>query len=46
MAGLLIYEHLVLAKRGVAGLPLAFFTLNGVVSLVLGVLGIVNLLVV
>ena len=46
VAGLLIYEHLVLAKRGVAGLPLAFFTLNGVVSLVLGVLGIVNLLVV
>ena len=46
VAGLLIYEHLVLAKRGVAGLPLAIFTLNGVVSLVLGVLGIVNLLVV
>lgn len=46
VAGLLLYEHLVLAKRGVAGLPLAFFTLNGVVSLVLGVLGIVNLLVV
>jgi len=46
VAGLLIYEHLVLAKRGVAGLPLAFFTLNGVVSLVLGVLGIVNLLAV
>lgn len=46
VAGLLLYEHLVLARRGVSGLPLAFFTLNGVVSLVLGVLGIVNLLVV
>jgi 4-hydroxybenzoate polyprenyltransferase len=43
VAGLLVFEHVVLAKRGVAGLPLAFFTLNGVVSVVLGLAGIVNI---
>ncbi|TVQ31495.1 MAG: 4-hydroxybenzoate octaprenyltransferase [Phycisphaeraceae bacterium] len=42
VGGLLVYEHVVLAKRGVAGLPLAFFTLNGVVSCVLGVAGSVD----
>jgi 4-hydroxybenzoate polyprenyltransferase len=36
---LLIAEHLVLAKRGKAGLDMAFFTLNGVVSCVLGIAG-------
>jgi 4-hydroxybenzoate polyprenyltransferase len=41
-AGLLIFEHLVLAKRGEAGLQKAFFTINGVISVVLGVLGIVD----
>ena len=44
VAALLVYEHIVLARRGVSGLPLAFFTLNGIVSVVLGGLGIANLL--
>ncbi|MBL0928284.1 MAG: 4-hydroxybenzoate octaprenyltransferase [Phycisphaerales bacterium] len=44
VAVLLILEHAVLARRGTAGLPLAFFTLNGVVSVLLGVAGIVDVL--
>jgi 4-hydroxybenzoate polyprenyltransferase len=40
----LVVEHVVLARRGVAGLPLAFFTLNGVVSCVLGAAGIADVL--
>ena len=36
VGGVLGFEHWVLHLRGVAGLPLAFFTLNGVVSVVLG----------
>ncbi len=43
VALLLVYEHAVLARRGLAGLPLAFFTLNGVVSILLGVAGIVDI---
>ena len=39
VAGLLIAEHAVLARRGKAGLEMAFFTLNGVVSVVVGALG-------
>jgi 4-hydroxybenzoate polyprenyltransferase len=39
VAALLIAEHAVLARRGKAGLDMAFFTLNGVVSCVLGVAG-------
>src|SRR5258706_561039 len=38
---LLVTEHIVVAmsaRRGLAGLSVAFFTLNGVVSCVLGVL--------
>ncbi|MEM1331647.1 MAG: UbiA-like polyprenyltransferase [Planctomycetota bacterium] len=42
---LLIVEHAVLARRGEAGLQLAFFTLNGVVSVVLGVAGLTDLVV-
>lgn len=45
VAALLIAEHLVLAKRGKAGLDMAFFTLNGIVSCVLGTLGILDLLI-
>jgi len=41
----LIAEHIVLERRGLAGLPLAFFTLNGVVSCVVGGAGIVDVLV-
>ncbi|MGP1345802.1 MAG: UbiA-like polyprenyltransferase [Phycisphaerales bacterium] len=39
---LLVWEHAVLARRGVAGLPLAFFTLNGVVSCLFGVLAVTD----
>ncbi|MEM1424251.1 MAG: UbiA-like polyprenyltransferase [Planctomycetota bacterium] len=35
---LLVYEHAVLHRRGLDGLPMAFFTVNGVVSVVLGLL--------
>ncbi|HBS29309.1 MAG TPA: 4-hydroxybenzoate octaprenyltransferase [Phycisphaerales bacterium] len=42
VGAILIVEHWVLARRGVAGLPLAFFTLNGVVSIVLGAAGIAD----
>jgi 4-hydroxybenzoate polyprenyltransferase len=42
VGGLLIAEHVVLARRGKAGLDVAFFTLNGVVSCVLGVAGCVD----
>jgi len=43
-AVLLVAEHLVLVKRGKAGLGKAFFTLNGVLSLVLGITGIIDVL--
>lgn len=39
----LIYEHFILAKRGKVGIPMAFFTLNGMVSLVLGIAGSIDL---
>jgi 4-hydroxybenzoate polyprenyltransferase len=42
---LLIAEHAVLARRGKAGLDMAFFTLNGIVSCVVGGLGVVALLI-
>jgi 4-hydroxybenzoate polyprenyltransferase len=45
VAGLLVWEHVVLTRRGLAGLPMAFFTLNGVASVVLGVFAGVDVLV-
>jgi len=45
-AALLVCEHAVLARRGAKGIPTAFFTLNGVISLVLGTLGTLDALVV
>ena len=39
VGGLLIVEHAVLARRGKAGLNVAFFTINGVVSCILGIAG-------
>lgn len=42
-AGLLVLEHVVLARRGKAGLDMAFFTINGVVSVLVGVVGCVDL---
>lgn len=44
VVGLLIAEHVVLSRRGLAGLPMAFFTLNGLISLVLGAAGIADIL--
>ncbi len=43
--GLLIYEHVVLVKRGAAGIPMAFFTLNGMISILLGLAGVADVLV-
>lgn len=43
-AALLIAEHAVLARRGKAGIQPAFFTLNGVIAVVLGVGGGVDVL--
>lgn len=42
---LLVLEHVILARRGKAGLDMAFFTVNGVVSCVLGVAGVADTLV-
>ncbi|MFG0306248.1 MAG: 4-hydroxybenzoate octaprenyltransferase [Phycisphaerales bacterium JB040] len=39
VGALLAWEHALLARRGRAGIPMAFFTLNGVVSVVLGLAG-------
>lgn len=43
VGGLLVVEHVVLARRGKAGLDMAFFTINGVVSCVLGAAGVADL---
>lgn len=44
VGALLIIEHLVLSRRGQKGLNMAFFTINGIVSCVLGAAGIVDVL--
>ncbi len=44
VVAVLIWEHLILARRGRAGIPMAFFTLNGVVALALGASGIADTL--
>lgn len=46
VGALLVAEHAVLAKRGKAGLEMAFFTINGVVSCVLGLAGVIDLTIV
>jgi 4-hydroxybenzoate polyprenyltransferase len=43
VAALLVTEHVVVARRGVRGIPMAFFTLNGIVSCLLGAAGIVDI---
>ena len=43
--GVLVWEHALLARRGTRGIPVAFFTLNGIISLVLGVSGTLDALV-
>jgi len=40
----LVIEHAVLHKQGVAGLPLAFFTINGIISIAIATLGIADVL--
>lgn len=46
LAGLLlVVEQVILQRRGLKGLDMAFFTVNGVVSCVLGTLGVVDLFV-
>ena len=42
----LVAEHIVLIRRGLAGLPMAFFTLNGVISCVVGAAGVLDVLVI
>jgi 4-hydroxybenzoate polyprenyltransferase len=42
---LLVAEHLILARRGKAGLEMAFFTVNGIVSCILGLTGVADVLV-
>lgn len=42
VAALLIYEHAVIARHGTSKITLAFFTLNGIISCVLGALGIAD----
>lgn len=42
VGALLVIEHVVLARRGRAGLEMAFFTVNGVVSCVLGLAGVLD----
>lgn len=44
VAGLLVWEHTLLIRRGSAGIPMAFFTLNGVVSVVLGASGCIDII--
>ena len=45
VAGLLIWEHLVIRRRGIEGIPMAFFTINGIVSVVLGGVGVLDVVV-
>lgn len=44
VAALLLIEHSILSRRGKAGLNAAFFTMNGLVSLVVGALGVADTL--
>jgi 4-hydroxybenzoate polyprenyltransferase len=44
VAILLLYEHLTVARWGTTKIALAFFTLNGVISCLLGALGIADVL--
>ncbi len=43
--GLLLYEHLTVSRWGTTKIALAFFTINGVISCVLGGLGVLDVLV-
>ncbi|MEO1583689.1 MAG: UbiA-like polyprenyltransferase [Planctomycetota bacterium] len=41
---LLLTEHAVLARRGRDGIPMVFFTFNGIASVALGICGLIDLL--
>lgn len=43
--GLLVFEHLTVARWGTSRMALAFFTLNGLISCVLGLLGVIDVVV-
>lgn len=45
IGAILIYEHFILARQGKAGISMAFFTLNGIVSVILGTAGCIDLLI-
>ena len=45
MVAILVYEHIIVKPDDLSRVNLAFFTLNGMVSLVLMVLSIVDLLI-
>jgi 4-hydroxybenzoate polyprenyltransferase len=42
---LLVFEHLTVSRWGTTRMALAFFTLNGIISCILGLLGVADLLV-
>ncbi len=42
VSGLLLLEHGIVARRGKEGLHMAFFTVNGIVSCILGALGVAD----
>jgi 4-hydroxybenzoate polyprenyltransferase len=44
VAALLFYEHLTVARWGTTRIAMAFFTLNGAISCVVGVLGVIDVL--
>jgi len=43
---LLVYEHITIARWGLARLSLAFFTLNGIISCLLGLFGIIDITII
>ena len=45
VCGLLLYEHRTVANWGTTRVALAFFTFNGLISCLLGVVGVIDLLV-
>lgn len=44
VGALLVIEHVILARQGEKGLDMAFFTVNGIVSCVLGLTGVLDIL--
>jgi 4-hydroxybenzoate polyprenyltransferase len=42
---LLVYEHLTVRRWGTSRIALAFFALNGVISCLVGALGVIDVLI-